>query len=259
MTAVLSVRDLHVTYPTGAVGCAGVSFDLYPGEILGVVGESGSGKSSVLNALAFTVAATGGQARFVSPVQGPLDLFALNAREHRWLRHHEIGLVHQNPRLALDFSRSAGANIAEALLVSDWRHYGKMRDRAAELLARVEMDLARMDDLPARFSGGEQQRVQLARALANGPALLLLDEPTGGLDVSVQARFLDLVRELARDLRISMLLVSHDLGVIRLLARRTLVMQRGRVVEAGLTDQILEDPQEPYTQLLVHSTVASAG
>lgn len=143
--------------------------------------------------------------------------------------------------------------------MSGWRHYGKMRDRAAELLARVEMDLARMDDLPERFSGGEQQRVQLARALANGPALLLLDEPTGGLDVSVQARFLDLVRELARDLGISMLLVSHDLGVIRLLARRTIVMQRGRVVEAGLTDQILEDPQEPYTQLLVHSTVASAG
>jgi len=259
VSAVLSVRDLAVTYAGGVVGCAGVSFDLYPGEILGVVGESGSGKSSVLNALAFTVPATARRVRFSSPERGGLDLFALNAQERRWLRQHEIGLVHQNARLALDFALSAGANIAEALLVSGWRHYGKMRDRAGELFARVEMDLARLDDLPARFSGGEQQRVQLARALANGPALLLLDEPTGGLDVSVQARFLDLVRELARDLGISMLLVSHDLGVIRLLARRTLVMQRGRVVEAGLTDQILEDPQEPYTQLLVHSTLGSAG
>src|SRR5215467_7196528 len=97
-----------------------------------------------------------------------------------------------------------------------------MRDRASELLSRVEMDLGRMDDLPARFSGGEQQRVQLARALANNPALILLDEPTGGLDVSVQARFLDLVRELSRDLKISMLLVSHDLGVIHLLVHSSL-------------------------------------
>jgi putative phosphonate transport system ATP-binding protein len=123
----------------------------------------------------------------------------------------------------------------------------------AELFRRVELDLTRMDDLPGRFSGGMQQRVQLARALANSPALLLLDEPTGGLDVSIQARLLDLIRELSRDLRTAMLLVSHDLEVVRLLARRTLVMQQGRVVESGLTDQILEDPQEPYTQLLVHS------
>jgi putative phosphonate transport system ATP-binding protein len=255
MTPILSVRDLGVTYEGGVVGCANVSFDLLPGEILGVVGESGSGKSSVLNALAFTVPGTAGRARFDSPVRGVLELFALNAQDRRWLRHHEIALVHQNPRRALDFTLSAGANIAEALLVADWRHYGKMRDRASELLDRVEMDLARMDDLPERLSGGEQQRVQLARALANHPALILLDEPTGGLDVSVQARFLDLVRELSRDLGVAMLLVSHDLGVIRLLARRTLVMQRGRVVEAGLTDQVLEDPQEPYTQLLVHSTL----
>jgi len=255
MMPILSVRHLGVTYATGVVGCAEVSFDLYPGEILGVVGESGSGKSSVLNALAFMVTATAGRARFASPSRGPLELLGLNAQERRWLRHHEIALVYQNPRLALDFTLSAGANIAEALLVAGARHYGKMRDRAGELLTRVEMDLGRMDDLPARFSGGEQQRVQLARALASNPALILLDEPTGGLDVSVQARFLDLVRELSRDLGVSMLLVSHDLGVIRLLARRTVVMKHGRVVEIGLTDQILEDPQEPYTQLLVHSTL----
>jgi len=253
MRPVLSLRDLDVTYPNGVVGCAGVNLDVMPGEVLGLVGESGSGKSTVLNAIALTAPVTRGSARFESPKRGPLALFELNGQDRRWLRQREIGMVHQNPRMVLNLDLSAGANIAEALLVADWRHYGRIRERAQELLLRVEMDLARMDDLPRRFSGGMQQRVQLAKALANSPALLLLDEPTGGLDVSIQARLLDLIRELSRELGTAMLLVSHDLEVIRLLARRTLVMQRGRVVEAGLTDQILEDPQDPYTQLLVHS------
>jgi putative phosphonate transport system ATP-binding protein len=256
MAPLLSVQDLCVTYPNGVVGCAAVSFDVFAGEILGVVGESGSGKSSILGALALTIPPSRGQAVFQSRRRGVLDLFRLNAQERRWLRQREIGLVHQNPRMILNFGLSAGANIAEALLVAEWRHYGKIRARAAELLARVEMDLDRMDDLPGRLSGGQQQRVQLARALANGPALVLLDEPTGGLDVSIQARLLDLIRELLRVLGAAMLLVSHDLEVIRLLARRTLVMQHGRVVEAGLTDQILEDPQEPYTQHLVTCRLA---
>ena len=253
MTPVLSVRDLTVTYPSGVVGCVDVSFDILPGEILGVVGESGSGKTSVLNAIALALPPTRGDARFDSPRLGSQAIFALNAQETRWLRQREIALVHQNPHRALNFDLSAGANVAEALLAADWRHYGRIRQRVAELFRRVELDLTRMDDLPGRFSGGMQQRVQLARALANSPALLLLDEPTGGLDVSIQARLLDLIRELSRDLRTAMLLGSHDLEVVRLLARRTLVMQQGRVVESGLTDQILEDPQEPYTQLLVHS------
>ena len=252
MTPVLSLKDLDVTYPNGVVGCAGVSFDVMPGEVLGLVGESGSGKSTVLNAVALTAPVTRGTACFKSPKRGSLALFDLNAQDRRWLRQREIGMVHQNPRMVLNLDLSAGANIAEALLVADWRHYGRIRARARELLERVEMDLARMDDLPRRFSGGMQQRVQLAKALANSPALLLLDEPTGGLDVSIQARLLDLIRELSRELGTAMLLVSHDLEVIRLLARRTLVMREGRVVEAGLTDQILEDPQEPYTQHLVN-------
>jgi putative phosphonate transport system ATP-binding protein len=254
----LAVRDLSVVYSTGTVGCREVSFDVWPGEILGVVGESGSGKSSLLGAIALALSAAAGKARFESPRRGTVELFALNAQERRWLRQREIGLVHQNARTVLNFGLSVGGNIAEALLTADWRHVGRIRARAAELLSRVEMDLARMDDLPGRLSGGEQQRVQLARALANGPALLLLDEPTGSLDVSVQARLLDLIRELSRDLGTAMVLVSHDLEVVRLLARRTLVMQGGRVVEAGLTDQILEDPQEPYTQLLAHSRLGQS-
>ena len=258
MTPVLSLRELGVTYPNGVVGCSGVSLDIMPGEILGLVGESGSGKSTVLNAVALTTPVMYGEAVFHSPRRGPLRLFALNAQERRWLRQREIALVHQNPRMVLNLDLSAGANIADALLVADWRHYGKIRERATELLQRVEMDVARMDDLPSRFSGGMQQRVQLAKALANSPSLLLLDEPTGSLDVSIQARLLDLIRELSRELKTAMLLVSHDLEVIRLLARRTVVMRQGRIVEAGLTDQILEDPQEPYTQLLVHSRLAQS-
>jgi putative phosphonate transport system ATP-binding protein len=128
-----------------------------------------------------------------------------------------------------------------------------IRERAGGLLTRMEVPTARMDDPPAFFSGGMQQRVQIAKAVANEPPLLLLDEPTSGLDVSVQAGVLDLVRELQNQSGITLLIVSHDLGVIRLLTERTLVMKNGRVVESGLTDQILEDPQHPYTQLLVSS------
>ena len=129
----------------------------------------------------------------------------------------------------------------------------QIRDRASDYLARTEVPLDRMDHLPAYFSGGMQQRVQIAKALANSPALVLLDELTTGLDVSVQAGVLDLVRDIQREYGLSAIVVSHDLGVIRLLADRTMVMKNGRVVEQGLTDQILEDPQHPYTQLLVSS------
>jgi putative phosphonate transport system ATP-binding protein len=128
-----------------------------------------------------------------------------------------------------------------------------IRDRAGHLLGRMEIPLDRMDEIPAHFSGGMQQRVQVAKALANGPSVVLLDEMTSGLDVSVQAGVLDLVQELQRADGVAMVVVSHDLGVVRLLCERTLVMRNGRVVESGVTDQILEDPHHPYTQLLVSS------
>jgi Bacterial phosphonate metabolism protein (PhnI)/ABC transporter len=141
-----------------------------------------------------------------------------------------------------------------ALAYSTMRGYvGRMRLRAADLLHRTEIPTDRMDEPPSRFSGGMQQRVQIAKALASGPLLLLLDEITSGLDVSVQARVLDLIRSLQRQLGIAMLVVSHDLGVIRLLTDRTAVMRHGRIVEIGLTDQVLEDPQDAYSQLLVSS------
>lgn len=145
--------------------------------------------------------------------------------------------------------------MAERLLAAEWRHVGGMRGRASELLSRTEIPTARMDEAPRYFSGGMRQRVQLAKALANRPALLILDEPTTGLDVSVQARILDLMREIQRESGVATVVISHDLGVVRLLTERALVMRHGRVVETGLTDQILEDPQHSYTQLLVNSAL----
>jgi putative phosphonate transport system ATP-binding protein len=148
---------------------------------------------------------------------------------------------------------SSGGNIAEKLLAAGWRNVSEIRRRASYLLERTEIPVERMDEPPANFSGGMQQRVQIAKALSNNPQVLLLDEVTTGLDLSVQARVLDLIRNLQRELEIAMIVVSHDLGVIRLLCQRTLVMRYGRIVESGLTDQLFEDPQHEYTQLLVSS------
>jgi len=164
-----------------------------------------------------------------------------------------MGMVYQNPREGLNLQITAGGNIAERLLAVRWRRVADIRDRASQYLRRTEVPLDRMDDLPARFSGGMQQRVQIAKALASEPELVLLDELTTGLDVSVQAGVLDMVRGLQHRTGLTMVIVSHDLAVIRLLAARTIVMKDGRIVEAGLTDQVLEDPQHPYTQLLVSS------
>lgn len=233
-----------------------VSFDLHPGEILGIMGESGSGKSTAVKCLYFDQVASAGSARYTSPIGGrQYDLFSLNAAQQRQLIQREFGMVYQNPHLGLNFSISAGGNIAERLLSSGEKHYANIRERARSLLARTQVLTERMDERPGNFSGGMQQRVQIAKALSTNPPLLLLDEVTTGLDLSVQAAILDLILEIQRERQTAMIVVTHDLGVIRLLAGRTLVMKSGRVVEAGLTDQILEDPQHAYTQRLVSAAL----
>ncbi|HQT34269.1 MAG: ATP-binding cassette domain-containing protein [Thiobacillus sp.] len=247
--------DTNLCPHCGSVVAAhGVSFELHAGEILGIMGESGSGKSTVVKTLFFDDAPSAGEAVFFDGEQ-QRSLFALNAAEQRWLRNHRFGMVYQNPHLGLNFNVSAGGNIAERLLMSDLTHYGQIRERASMLLARTEVLPERMDESPKQFSGGMQQRVQIAKALATQPPLLFLDEVTTGLDLSVQARILDLILEIQQELRTAMIVVTHDLGVIRLLAGRTLVMKYGRVIESGLTDQILEDPQHAYTQRLVASAL----
>jgi putative phosphonate transport system ATP-binding protein len=236
------------------VAVQGVSFDLCAGEILGIMGESGSGKSTLVKALFFDETPSCGEAIFFDE-QRQWDLFQINAAEQRWLRSHRFGMVYQNPHLGLNFNVSAGGNIAERLLMSDFSHYGEIRESARRLLARTEVLAERMDESPQKFSGGMQQRVQIAKALATRPPLLLLDEVTTGLDLSVQARILDLILEIQQELATAMIVVTHDLGVIRLLAGRTIVMKYGHVIESGLTDQILEDPQHAYTQRLVASAL----
>jgi putative phosphonate transport system ATP-binding protein len=243
--------------------CQKISFDLYAGEVLGIVGESGSGKSTLLKILYFDSAPTtgsmllhfnGNRKALPGAVRGQ-NCFQLSAFQKRQMRNTVLGMVYQHPHLGLRMNISSGGNIAERLLMADWRNVYQIRQRAGSLLTKTEIPLERMDDAPRLFSGGMQQRVQIAKALCNEPGLLLLDEVTTGLDVSVQARVLDLIRSLQAELNLATIVVSHDLGVIRMLTTRTLVMKNGCVVEAGLTDQVLEDPQHAYTQLLVSSAL----
>ena len=235
------------------VACAGISFDLYPGEVLGIVGESGSGKSTVVKILYFDLDKTSGGAWLAPYEQGQANILEASGQQRRRIRNYLMGMVYQNPREGLNFGFSSGGNIAEKLIMAGQMHVGGIRERASYLLEKTEIPVRRMDDTPATFSGGMQQRVQISKAIANNPPLLFLDEVTTGLDVSVQARVLDLIRELQQELGIAMIVVSHDLSVIRMLTDRTLVMKNGRIVESGLTDQILQDPQHAYTQLLVSS------
>ncbi|GAB3562337.1 hypothetical protein GCM10027445_02730 [Amycolatopsis endophytica] len=241
-----------VSPATGAIVAAwDVSFDVAPGEALGVIGESGSGKSTVLGCVIGDQDATTGQVHLSSVDGGRTDVLRLPATERRKLRISEMAVVHQDPAAGLDLDVTAGGNIAERLTAAGWRGYHAIRRRAAELLDRVEVPLSRMDDPVKTFSGGMRQRVQIAKALATDPPVLLLDEPTTGLDASVAAGVLDLLRGLLAERDVAAVVVSHDFAVIEALTDRTVVMQLGRVVERGLTDQLFHDPHHPYTQRLV--------
>jgi putative phosphonate transport system ATP-binding protein len=234
------------------VACADVDFALHEGEVLGIVGESGSGKSSLAEILALDADATAGDVRF-RPYEG--NTLETDYQERFALRNAHIGMVHQHIRDGLELSVSGGGNVAEKLLAAGWRDYGEIRERASDLYAETEVPLGRMDDDASAYSGGMQRRVQIAKALATEPDLIILDEPTSGLDLSVQARVLDTFRRVQREQDVSTIVVSHDLGVVRLLADRTLVMRHGRVVERGLTDRIMEDPHHAYTQTLINSVI----
>ncbi len=272
-TPVLTVKNLTVRYGDGCPLCQSnleknrclicgtiwaandISLDVYPGEVLGIVGESGSGKSTLMQSMYFDIEPTLGQAYLKDYKDGTQSIWDSSAAEKRMIKNNLMGMVYQNPVMGLRMDYSAASNIAEKIIAAGDRDSGKMTRRVKELLDAVEILVSRMGEAPKNFSGGMQQRVQISKALANNPALLLLDEVTTGLDLSVQAKVLDLIRKIKAKYGISILLVSHDLAVIRMLADRTIVMLDGKIVESGLTDQILEDPQHAYTQQLVHSLI----
>ncbi len=254
MNPLLRVEGLTKFYGRQA-GCRDIGFELWPGEVLAIVGESGSGKTTLLNCCAGRLEPNAGSVTYSTRHDGPADVYRMNEPERRLLMRTDWAFVHQNPRDGLRMNVSAGANVGERLMAVGARHYGAIRSSATDWLDRTEVDTARIDDLPSTFSGGMQQRLQIARNLVSEPRLVFMDEPTGGLDVSVQARLLDLLRDLVMRLGLSAIVVTHDLAVARMLSTRLMVMKRGRVVETGLTDRVLDDPQDAYTQLLVSSVL----
>ncbi|MCM2456080.1 phosphonate C-P lyase system protein PhnK [Rhizobium sp. CG4] len=251
-TPLLKVSNVSKFYG-GRIGCKDVSFELWPGEVLAIVGESGSGKTTLLNCISTRLLPTAGTVEYRMRDDVTRNLYHINEAERRLLMRTDWGFVHQNPADGLRMTVSAGGNVGERLMAVGARHYGNIRDTASDWLQRVEIGIDRIDDQPRAFSGGMRQRLQIARNLVTSPRLVFMDEPTGGLDVSVQARLLDLVRGLVNDLGLAVIVVTHDLAVARLLSHRMMVMKDGHVIEHGLTDRVLDDPRQPYTQLLVSS------
>ncbi|MFZ4816985.1 MAG: ATP-binding cassette domain-containing protein, partial [Phototrophicaceae bacterium] len=208
----LTVRDLNKHY--GRIRAVQqVNLDVYPGEVMGIVGESGSGKSTVLRILNLQETADTGEYTLDIPSLSGQNLLGLDRYQRRQVQTQHIGIVYQNPHLGLRMHYSSSGNVAERLLITGERTYSRLRVAAEDSLSASEFPLDRMDDMPAKLSGGMQQRVQLAKAIALKPALLLLDEPTTGLDVSVQALVLDTLKRLQAETDVTMLIVSHDLGV----------------------------------------------
>jgi putative phosphonate transport system ATP-binding protein len=252
----LAAEGLSKSY--GAIqACCDISFEIEKGEALAIVGESGSGKTTLLNLIAGLLAPDAGKVCYRQPDGDVRELSTLSEAERRALMRTDWGFVHQDATRGLRMNVSAGGNIGERLMALGERHYGRIRATAGRWLERVEISTDRLDHAPSTYSGGMRQRLQVARNLVTSPRLIFMDEPTGGLDVSVQARLLDLIRSRIAEMGLAVVLVTHDLAVARLLSNRILVMKEGAVVESGLTDRVLDDPQAPYTQLLVSSVLAA--
>jgi peptide/nickel transport system ATP-binding protein len=258
MTApILQVKDLHTEFLTdGGIVTAvdGVSFDLYPGESLGIVGESGSGKSITALSILRLVPDPG---RIVS---GTIlfrneDLLQLSGEEIREIRGRDIAMIFQDPQSSLNPVLRTGFQIDEAMLAHGKTTSKQAHERTIELLKRVRIPAAesRVRDFPHQLSGGMRQRAMIAMGLANAPAILIADEPTTALDVTVQAQILELLGDLNRDLGTAIVMITHNMGVVAGLCSRVIVMYAGQIVEQGPVDQIFEHPQHPYTWSLLRS------
>ena len=255
---VLEVQDLHTVFhtPDGMVHAVnGVSFSLKPGELLGVVGESGSGKSVTMMSLMKLLPMPPGEITRGAVNFAGRDLTKASMRELRRIRGGEIGFVFQDPMTSLNPVFNVGFQIIEPLR----KHMGlsrrAARDRAVELLELVGIPSARdrLDDYPHQFSGGMRQRVMIAIALACDPKVLIADEPTTALDVTIQAQILELVKKLRQELGMAIIWITHDLGVVAGIADRVIVMYGGQIVEHAPVNELYENPQHPYTRALLET------
>jgi len=258
MTApLLEVRDLHTQFFTddGIVRAVdGISFDLHEGEALGIVGESGSGKSmtalSIMGLVPEPGRVTKGEIRFRGH-----DLLRMRPEEVREIRGRDVAMIFQDPLSSLNPVLKNGFQIEEAMLAH--RHLSRKQTgvRAVELLRKVRVPAAaeRARDYPHQLSGGMRQRTMIAMGLANEPAILIADEPTTALDVTVQAQILELLRDLNQELNAAIIMITHNLGVVAGLCSRVAVMYAGEIVEEGAVDDIFDRPQHPYTWALLRS------
>jgi oligopeptide/dipeptide ABC transporter ATP-binding protein len=253
----LQVRDLHTRFFTddGVVQAVnGVSFDLHEGESLGIVGESGCGKSmtalSIMGLVPEPGRVTGGEIRFRGD-----DLLRMRAEDVREIRGRDIAMIFQDPLSSLNPVLKNGFQIEEAILAHRDLPRRTTMQQAVALLKKVRVPAAeaRARDYPFQLSGGMRQRTMIAMGLANEPAVLIADEPTTALDVTVQAQILELLRDLNRDMRAAIIMITHNLGVVAGLCSRVIVMYAGQIVEEGPVDQIFERPQHPYTWALLRS------
>ena len=247
---VLSLKDVTIEYPKRGrqpafQAAKNISFEIYPGEILGLVGESGSGKTTIGRASIGLLPIKEGSIE----VSG-IDLSSGSSKALREARSH-TGMVFQDPASSLNPRLPIGESIGEPLFLAKVAKGEELAHRIEDLLDQVELPRSYRNRYPHELSGGQRQRVGIARALALNPDILIADEPTSALDVSIQARFLDLLQELQESLKFACLFISHDIAVVEILAHRIAVMQHGRLVEVGDRDQILRSPKDPYTQMLL--------
>jgi oligopeptide/dipeptide ABC transporter ATP-binding protein len=255
--ALLRVRDLKVEFATddGVVTAVdNVSLEVQPGKVLGVVGESGSGKS--VTALTILGLTRGPGARLAGAIlYGGRNLLDLKERQLQRLRGKEIAMIFQDPMTSMNPVHRVGDQIAETIVIHERVSRSVARRRAVELLKEVGIPnpLERIDDYPHQFSGGMRQRAMIAMALSCNPAILIADEPTTALDVTIQAQILDLIARLQESFGSAVVLITHDLGVVADIADDVTVMYAGRVIESGTREQIFNDPQHPYTWGLLAS------
>jgi len=250
----LSVRDLSKTFRVGSLAnrrevqaVRGVSFDIPAGSTLGLVGESGSGKSTTGRAIARLIEPTGGVVRFDGADVGPLRGRALK----EWRR--SVGFVFQDPYGSLDSRMTVQQILSEPLRVHSVADRRERRTRAEELVDEVGLSKSALEKYPHEFSGGQRQRLAIARALALRPRLIIADEPVSALDVSVQAQILNLFNELQQRHGLAYLFISHDLDVVDFISERIAVMYLGEIVEHGAADEVLAKPAHPYTQALLEA------